>query len=41
MKIFIRVLAWVDKFNSAILELAIALAILGLFNYLIINLNEN
>jgi len=41
MRLFIKVLTWIDKFNSAILELTIALTILGLWNYLLISLNES
>ena len=40
MKIFIKVLSWIDKFNTAILETAMGLGLGAMLFYLIYQLNE-
>ena len=40
MRLFIKVLSWIDKFNSAIIETAMGLGLGAMMWYLIYQLNE-
>jgi hypothetical protein len=40
MRLFIKMLSWIDRFNSAILETAMGLGLGAMLFYLIYQLNE-